>query len=141
MIGTSSAEPPAMPFFTGTTTMPAMDAERSRKASGMQDVTWHSCGSHRPGDATVEFALQSACGAALRFRIGKESARQLHASLGEALYGQALPLAEAVAAVDLSSEVDRFTSSLSAGITAGAAATLRPAQSPASSSDGGSQSC
>lgn len=65
------------------------DIERiaRQKAAGMQDVTWRSGSPHRPLDETVEFSFTSACGAALRFRMPKGSARHLYASLGEALYG------------------------------------------------------
>lgn len=63
--------------------------ERKMKAAGMLDVTWRSASAFREADTTVEISFETECGAALRFRMPKSSARLLHVSLGEALDGYA----------------------------------------------------
>ena len=66
-----------------------VDRERKMKAAGMLDVTWRSASAFRAAETAVEFSFETACGAALRLRMPKSSARLLHASLGEALGGYA----------------------------------------------------
>lgn len=63
--------------------------DQKMKAAGLQDVVWRSCGPFRPEAETIEFSLESACGAALRFRVAVGSARLMYAALGNALYGDA----------------------------------------------------
>lgn len=65
----------------------AMQRERRMKAAGMQDVTWFGGSPHRLAAGTVEFSLETRCGAVLRFRMPKDSARMFHDTLGEALGG------------------------------------------------------
>lgn len=71
---------------------PAIDqaAERDRKMKlrGMQDVTWRSTSAFRPEATHIEFALGTACGAVLRFRIAKDEAERLADTLNKALDGE-----------------------------------------------------
>lgn len=67
----------------------ALARERKMKLAGMLDVTWRSASAFRAAATAVEFSFETACGAVLRFRMPKSSARLLHVSLGEALDGYA----------------------------------------------------
>lgn len=70
--------------------MTALTRDQLLKANGLMDVTPRHVSGPQPASDTIEFSLETKCGAALRYRMPKAAAADFAAGLRQAVYGEAV---------------------------------------------------